>query len=158
MANLKDRIDGFMNIFTKRGTSKDRNVYTKFVWEGLFPDKTNLDIYNGDGIGAEIVDSYAEDATRMWISINNDEDGEIKNAMDDINAQKKFKEALKWAYATGAGVIYIGADDGADDPAMPLNENALRSIRFLKVFPSHDLSTILVLCTSKDVPFGGVSV
>ena len=134
MATLKDRIDGFMNVFTKRGTTKDRNIYTKFVWEGLFPDKTNLDIYNGDGIGAEIVDAYAEDMTRRWISINDDEDQEILKAMASIDTQKKFKRAITWAYATGAGVIYIGADDGSDDPAMPLNEKQLKAIKFLKVF------------------------
>lgn len=127
-------IDGFYNMLTKLGTNKDKNMHTQFAWEGIFSDKTNLDIYNGDGIGAQIVDCYAGDSTRRWIKINQDEDSEILKAMEKINTQKVMKEAVKWAYASGAGVIYIGADDGSEDPIEPLNENTLKAIRFLKVF------------------------
>tara|TARA_Y100000310_G_C20699475_1_gene828372 strand:- start:1635 stop:2936 length:1302 start_codon:yes stop_codon:yes gene_type:complete len=126
--------DGFMNLFTKRGTSKDRNTHTFFAWKGIFNPQMNLQIYNGDGIGSDIVDIYASDTTREWIKINEDEDNEILNSMDNISTKEAMKNSIRWAYATGAGVIYVGADDGEEDPRMPLNEGNLRSIKFLKVY------------------------
>ena len=126
--------DGFVNLFTKRGTAKDRNTHTFFSWKGLFDARMNLQIYNGDGIGSDIVDIYASDTTREWVSINEDEDDGILKAMDSIKTKAAIKNAVRWAYATGAGVIYIGADDGEEDPREPLNEDNLRAIKFLKVY------------------------
>jgi phage-related protein (TIGR01555 family) len=126
--------DGFINLFTKRGTTNDRNTHTFFTWKGLFNPQMNLQIYNGDGLGTRIVDIYAGDTTREWIKINEDEDNEILKSMNSIGTKQAMKRAMRWAYATGAGVIYIGVDDGAEDPAEPLNEGSLKSVKFLKVY------------------------
>jgi len=142
---MRDKLDGFINMITKRGTTQDRNTHTSFVWTGLFSDKMNLDIYNGDGIGAKIVDAYAGDSTRRWVTINDDVKDEILKAMDSINTQKIIKDAVKWAYSTGAGVIYIGADDGAVDPREPLNENNLRSVRFLRAYNKNQVCKDITL-------------
>ncbi|MEE9374491.1 MAG: anti-CBASS Acb1 family protein [Saprospiraceae bacterium] len=138
MANKKIEVvineDGFANAFTKRGTTADRNTATTFVWAGPAIDNRNLDLFNGDGLGHDIVDIWAGDATRNWISINEDDDNDILTAMDDIDAQQMFLMANRWAYATGKGVIYMGLDDGAKHPSEPLNENRLKKVAFLRAY------------------------
>lgn len=131
---LSTRLDSFVNAFTGRGTSRDRNTSTRFQSNHLLSDIGNLNLLNGDGVGHRVVDRWASDATREWVSINNDVDSDIVKIMELLKAQCEFKKALFFALGTGGSVIYMGIDDGATDPIEPLNTSKIQHIHFLKVY------------------------
>jgi len=148
--------DGWANPVTGHRTSRDKTSANEIKPVAPSTDYQRFeDIYHGDDLGGRIVDELVSDMVRKWIRLNvtmrDDADADdnvqaasdMVQALDDIKARARVKDALKWAQVFGGSIIFIGADDGGgDDPesmAQPLRENAIRSIRFLEVFDRWDV-------------------
>jgi phage-related protein (TIGR01555 family) len=56
---------------------------------------------------------------------------ELDGLLEKLGAADAFWQALCYERAYGGGAILIGADDGMDDLSTPLNEDAVKSVRFL---------------------------
>ena len=93
------RFDGWANVFTGLGGVNDKTRYTGYGDTTIIDDDTLALIYSGDGLGGRIVDIVADDMTREWVYLGEDEDERAKEVMDELTslaAEEKFNEAIKW--------------------------------------------------------------
>lgn len=138
----KPEVDGWANITTGLGVAgKDKR-------ESAVPEVDLMDygslgqLYRGSDLASRIVDLPAEDMTREWGDVRIPEDEELSEevgeAMEDLDTDAAFLQAMKWKRAYGGSVIFIGANDGVADLSKPLNEDNLQSIDSLNVFDAFE--------------------
>lgn len=129
------RSDGWGNVFTGLGGKNDKSIYTKFGRSYIIDDDTLSYIYMGDGLGGRIVDVVADDMTREWIYLGEDEDANALKVMDELtrlNAEETFNLGIKWQRLLGGAIIIVGAMDG-QSPEKPLKMDKIKTIEYLKV-------------------------
>jgi hypothetical protein len=137
------RQDGWYNIASGVGTSKDKRRYTTFKSNVLIPYQQLAAMYMDEGLIATIVDLFADDLTREWGRVENDpvdKDGLgiIATALEKLDAKSAFNTAEKWARLSGGSLIIIGALDGRA-PETKLQVEKIRSIEYLKVIDIGDI-------------------
>jgi phage-related protein (TIGR01555 family) len=145
--------DGWENVITGHGTSRDKRVGNAIKSVSPSTDRQKWeDLYFGDDMAAKFVDVPAEDMVRKWFTLNVDNGGDDKTTrgadaranveiadgmiqfLDDLGARSKVKEGITWAKVFGGGLILLGVNDGQDDMTTPLNEDKIRSFDFLSVY------------------------
>lgn len=136
----RERADGWNNVLTGAGTSKDKLVNTHFGASDIITDDRLSNIYRSDGLGTRIVDVPANDIVRGWITIDGDTNNKTVKALEELECRKLVAEALKWARLFGGSLIVMGIDDGriANNGKnllmLPVNERNIRSIGFFRVY------------------------
>ena len=81
------------------------------------------------------MDIVADDMTREWVYLGEDEDEKAKEVMDELTslaAEEKFNEAIKWQRLFGGSIMIVGAMDG-QSPDKPLRPERVKKIEYLKV-------------------------
>lgn len=131
---LEKRTDGWGNLLTGFGIENlDKRVSTTY-YPGKAITKTELtDLYRGEGLAKRIIDVVVYDMVRAWFTIKNDQEDVIYKKLRSLKAKRYFKEALTWADVYGGSIILMGLDDG-QELEMPLNENNLKEVAFLRVY------------------------
>ena len=125
--------DGWYNLITSIGTTRDKTQNTDFKKSIYLDDQILRYIWTGDGYGAKIVASPADDMTREWINISNDDENKILNKLSDLNAESEINQALKWSRLYGGGLILIGLADGKQLEE-PVNPGMIKDVMYLKNF------------------------
>jgi phage-related protein (TIGR01555 family) len=134
--------DGWNNLLTGLGGSRDKSKYTQHRFRGLLPDEELESLYIEDGLATRIVDLLVQDMFREgWKytfpdmdDIEADETEDVyKEVMEDIQAATKLKEALSWARLYGGAIILIGALDGRglDTPLLPAKIRTFDTLRII---------------------------
>lgn len=59
--------------------------------------------------------------------------------LDDLETVSVFIEARQWSRAYGGSAILLGIDDGTKDLAKPVNEKAIKAIRFMVVLRPREI-------------------
>lgn len=139
----KNRSDGWVNLYSGMGTTKDKSTHTTFKASSLIPFDTLSAIYMGDGLAASIIDMFADDLTREWGKIENDPIGKdgvgvIAKEMQTLDVMTAYNTAEKWSRLSGGALIIIGVLDGSP-PDRPLNIEKIKSIEYLKVVDINDI-------------------
>jgi phage-related protein (TIGR01555 family) len=135
--------DGWQNLNTGLGdpTRDKRKSAALSVTRLSFEDAANL--YRGDKYAAKVVDIPAGEMVREWfdVLVENDESKseDIENRLKELKAKSAFKQALIWARQFGGAGILIGANDGAQDAALPLDLAKVKSVDFLTVVDKSEL-------------------
>jgi len=112
---ISQRLDGWLNVLTGLGRkSRDKSRNTRFQTGELLDDQTLSDIYTFDGMGAKIVKAVADDMTKEWVTVENDDDKKILKALKELKTQSVFNQALKWSRCFGGSLIVIGFENGGD--------------------------------------------
>lgn len=149
----KLRTDGWENVVTGLGRSRDKRMHTYIAATLVQGSRTEFDDwYHGDHTAAKIARLPAREMTREWIKLQVDDsvDGEatedkmllgkqIAQAMDDLAVKTAFYEAILWSRVHGGAVIFLGVNDGVEDLAEPLELERVKSLDFLTVFDRWDL-------------------
>lgn len=135
----KIREDGWFNLFTQLGGRKDRQQATTYKWGRKLGQQELEAIYESNGMGRRIVDLPAVEMTRRWIEINGDSDGKLLKYLEERCAKHKIRDTLRWARLYGGALCVMGIDDGQDFE-QPLNENAVRTLKFLEVYDRHQVT------------------
>ena len=130
--NLNNKIvDGWSNLLSSLNVSgKSLDPATNFSLDGRLSAELLTSLFIEDGYAKKIINKFATDMTRQWISINGDPDNIILNKLKNIKAKKSFTSLIKWARLYGGAIIIMGINDGRD-LSEPVNENAIKSIDFL---------------------------
>lgn len=126
-------LDGWKNIIAglgKRFTDKTR--HTQIGDYEMLIDENLTALWLGEGLGKKIVSSVADDMTRNWIEIQNDEKDEIQKELTRIEAETKVNEALKWMRLYRGSLIIVGVNDGRELD-QPLG-TTFDKIEWLKVY------------------------
>ena len=127
-------LDGWNNILTWRGQNgKDRTTGNVFVDNIALTDQHLSAMYRANGISKRIVDLIPNEMTREWIQVEGDDDNYIIPKLEELDAKKKIRSALKWARLYGGAVIVMGIDDSQTEEKR-LNEFNVRDVVSLHVF------------------------
>lgn len=130
------RLDGYVNVLNRYGTSKDSGEAYEFVPEPVIPDNDLTIQYEDNGLFAKIIDTPAEEAVKHGfdLNLNNDElDRFVERALDALEFEEKAAMAIKWARLYGGSIIVMLIDDGGGLEE-PLNWKKIRSIDELRVY------------------------
>ena len=146
--SLATRLDGWMNVLVGLGdATRDKQESAEHV-PGVPLDPQQLDaLYRDDDTAARICDTVPNEMLRkgFGITIQPGEDNKemaaaaqeteaaILTAAEELDVITTFIEAMTWGRLFGGGAIFVGADDGAADMSLPLNEENIKTIKSLAV-------------------------
>lgn len=111
-ASINLRADGMMAVLNR--VTQDRNRF-----DGGGPGNMYMPdvVYGTDGIASIIVDRPAEDAVSGGWCIEGDDNEDIRNELDRLDAGPVLTTALRWTRLHGGGAVLMFLDDG-----LPLTE------------------------------------
>lgn len=131
------RQDGYMNMVTRYGTSKDSHEHYQFTPEPTVPDETLSTLYEGNGLFAKIIDAPAEEAFKRGFTLEDVSDDDLENfyreALDELDWDETGMTALKWMRLFGGSIVVMLINDGGglEDP---LDWKNIKSIDDLRVY------------------------
>ena len=134
----KAKNDGWTNTITGLGTSRDKKQYSQITLSNILSQMELSNIWISEGLGKKIISCVADDMTREWITIDNDEESIILDKLDELDSEMKMNIAVKWSRLFGGALIFIGVNDG-NEILKPININNVKSIDFLKVYDRYEV-------------------
>lgn len=166
--------DAWENVITGLGTSRDKRLGGAIVPPVPAGTREVFEqIHAGDDIAATIAELPAGEMFREWITMNVDDSAEdessreqdaeervdtakkVMQKLDELSAQSLFTQAKVWARVQGGSLLFLGVNDGhGGDLTQPLDENALVSVDFLKVFDRWDVTTLQTFDDLSEPNFG----
>lgn len=122
--------DGFENLLTGMGTSKDPLTHTTFTRNRSLSQNQEFitSLYSQNWLAAAVVNVPVNDMTRNWIDIEIEDEAkeeQLEKALGKLKAKSKINQALKWAGAYGGAIIIMMVNDGRD-MSEPLTVSAIR--------------------------------
>jgi len=111
--------DSWLNATTGLGGAKDKTM--DMAIQPVIPltiEELN-NLYMGDDLCANIVDSIPEDSFSKNIIIHCKESKRLTEAFERLGGITKFVEAWRWGRLFGGGAIFMGVQD--PDQSLPLN-------------------------------------
>lgn len=136
-------LDGWSNILTDLGVSgRDKRLGASFLADRL-SDETCEELWEGDDLGARIVETEVGEMFRAGFDLNvradDDDTGKeiaegVMARYDDIGADEHCHRAKLFARAMGGGAVLVGADDG-QTLDKPLDLRRVRDVRYLSPLP-----------------------
>lgn len=134
--------DNWQNVFTGLGTSRDKTQYGRFVGLGEIRETELTNLYHQDDTAKKAVALKPQEMMRQGFTINIEDDPDASTAtlkdLRRLNAAVKIRDAMIWGRLYGGSAVLIGADDGLPSEE-PLNEDAIKTIRFLHVIDKRHL-------------------
>jgi len=134
--------DGYFNAFmpnARRGRST--NYSAEMMAGGHLLSQPILEsAYIHNGFARLICDTAAEEMTRAGFEIEGLEESlteSIKSRLEELEATKRFNEAIKWRNAFGGGIIILGLDDGGTLKDA-LNEKNVKGVEFMRVYDRYE--------------------
>lgn len=137
--------DGWENVFTGIGTSKDKRTGGQIKRNMLQQRAAEL-LHDNDDLAKLAVNEVPDRGTSKWIDhkVGQEEGGiETVNKLvkeeKRLEVKKKFKKAWAWARMYGGAGIFISVDDGLD-PKEPINLNRISRVNSLTVLHRYELN------------------
>ena len=132
--------DGWVNVITGLGTSKDKNTYSTVNWTGTTRQEAES-LYAGDEIAQKIAKIIPYDGTREGISWNMDNgapQAEVTKYLEAEFRRLKIFDTVAWAWTVarvyGGALIFMSVDDGGRDLELPMDFTKVKKINALRVF------------------------
>lgn len=111
------RKDGWLNLLAGLGKkNSDKTKSTQVDVPYVFEDEELSSLYDGEGLGARIVDIIPNDMTRAGWEILNDDDNLIKKEMERLSAEVHLNKALKYARLYRGAIIVLVTKNSLDSP------------------------------------------
>ncbi len=102
--------DGLSNLATGLGGAKDKASYNQWNHSGANYDHVALSVrYREDWLSQKVCQIVPQDMTREWRSFESES---AKEADEDFEVAKVFREAYKWARLYGTSFVVLDIDDG----------------------------------------------
>lgn len=136
------RFDSWQNALTGLGGPSDKRVWARFKRGVVLPDDECAALFHHEWLAALVCSVLPETAMGRGFELNIP-DGDkletrVQSRLDELTAWPKLLEAAIWGRVFGAGAVYMGVDDG-QDPSLPLNYDAARTLNYLAVVDKRDL-------------------
>ena len=129
--------DGYVNMMTKYGTSKDASEQYVYQREPVVPDELLTTYYEGNGLFAKIIDAPAEEALKHGFHLDGINDQKIedfyRNALDELDWEETATTGLRWARLFGGSIAVMLINDGRGLEE-PLNWRSIKSIDDIRVY------------------------
>lgn len=133
-AENASRTDGWTNVLTGLGIcGRDKKQNAVFVQTEIF-NRSELDMmYRSNGVLRLIIDLFAQEMVRQGWEVEGDAEGRITNKMEELKVCEAMCNLIKWARLYGGGICIMGIADGLPLD-LPVDEDALRDVQWLRVF------------------------
>lgn len=134
---MEQKGDAWKNTMTGLGMKRsDKTEHTHFGNTNLLLDTELAALHVGDGIGAAIVDTKAEDATHNGYTITGDPEQILATELDNLKTSQRISEAMIQSRLFGGSVILMDIADGKlwSEPYTPLMGRPA-PLRSLRVYP-----------------------
>lgn len=130
------RADGWQNIMTGLGTTRDKTTYGQFYAGNTLRDGELTAMYHHDDVARRIVSLKPREMLRQGFGVRLDDverEQALGRKLRELKLKERFLEAMILGRLYGGAAILIGADDGgaANEPLRP---EAVRDVTFLHVF------------------------
>lgn len=131
------RMDGYVNLMNRYGTSKDPSEHYNFQREPDIPDDVLTTIYEGNGLFAKIIDTPAEEAIKHGFTLKDVSDKAVEEfvteALDELDWEELAMTAIRWTRLFGGAIAVMLINDGGrlEDP---LNWRKIKSIDDIRVY------------------------
>lgn len=131
------RMDGYVNLMNRYGTSKDPSEHYHFQREPDIPDDVLTTIYEGNGLFAKIIDTPAEEAIKHGFTLRDVSDKAVEEfvteALDELDWEELAMTAIRWTRLFGGAIAVMLINDGGrlEDP---LNWRKIKSIDDIRVY------------------------
>jgi len=153
--------DGWSNVITGIGTSKDKSTYYDIAWRQLARSTAEA-LFSADEMGSKIARIIPYDGTREGVTWNMDKSSDQEKVIKFI--EKEFKRLKVWLHlgrawtlgrVYGGAVLYMSINDGRSI-AQPVNWNRVRKINTLKVIDRWELdyNSLDMISDISDPKFG----
>jgi phage-related protein (TIGR01555 family) len=152
MFSINERNDSWQNLLSGLGTGRDKSSYTHLLPNVGFPSEYLEQLYVNDDIAARICDLLPGEMLRQGFSIKLNGELFTWNGLGDI-----LRDVLVKSRIFGASFIYVGADD-RQEQASPLLLSGIKSVRFLNVLTTKDLSYHSFYAEAHDERYGHVEL
>jgi len=158
-SNGKLNTDGWTNILTGLGQRlRDKRMRAEFgTPTRLATNQLDL-LYAGDWRVARITDRPASDQTRRWFDIEvdgrRDQADDMQAELRRLEAKPLFTDGIAWSRLYGGAICVMGINDGRE-AIEPLNEDAIRSINWLRVLDRGDVDIQTYYPDAPDDPRSG---
>lgn len=133
------KADGWSNIFTQMGSSRDPSEATRFAPDFRVDLGQLESMYRSSGIARRVVDLTVDEALREWIEIEGDADGQVLAAINDIGTKKALNDLWKWGRLYGGAIAVAIIDDGLTLD-MPLEDNRINQVLGFRVYDRWQIS------------------
>jgi len=138
--------DGWKNVATGLGTSKDKSTYSVAEWERT-PRPVCEALFSSDEIGAKAARIVPYDATREGITWNMDQGADHEKIVKYLESEfKRLRvfEKLAWCWTQanvyGGAVVFMSVQDGTKKLENPLKPEKVKKINNLTVFDRWSLT------------------
>lgn len=129
--------DGYVNLMTRYGTSKDSSTQYKFAPEPPVPNDVLTRHYEGNGLFAKIIDAPAEEAIKHGFKLNNIKDQKLEDfyteALEELDWDQTAETAIKWARLFGGSIAVMLINDGRGLEE-PIDWKNIKSIDDIRVY------------------------
>ncbi len=139
------RFDDWVNTLTNLNVlGKDKKMSAR-AHADLITEMEAEQLYGGDDLAARIVDMLPEDMVREGFKLKVPDWSEeqtqafVEYLEKDMDWKATFFQAMSWARLYGGSGIVLGIDDGASNPAKPLNDQKIRRFDFTSVMTKDEL-------------------
>lgn len=133
---VKKRFDGFLNLVTGYGTSRDHAEQYNWVDDQPFDRHTLDGLYAQHPVAWKLIDPVVNSSIHNWITIDHAQSEKIEDILYEIRAQDNTTKGLKRSRQHGGSAIYMQIDDGRD-PSMPIDFEKATKIISLSVIERH---------------------
>jgi phage-related protein (TIGR01555 family) len=124
--------DNWENSLVGLNQIQDKTIHTHYGNTDILDDGTLTELYTGDGLAARIINIIADDMTREWIWITDDN---TRSVLDDpihmLGLEEAVNTVLRWRRLYGGALLIMGIDDG-NTMDKPLDENKIKSIKYFR--------------------------
>lgn len=133
------KTDDYVNLVTALGTAGDKSTAGFMAGGRIIPIGELNAIYEGDAVGARIVDRLPDDGTREGFTLKGtDEDFDVSSVDSDwesMNANVAMADAWRWARLYGGALIVMLVNDGRP-LSEPIDLSRATKLRALQVIES----------------------
>lgn len=130
------RVDGYVNLLNKYGTTQDNSQSYSYQGESVVPDLSLTEQYQSNGLFAKIIDAPAEEAVKHGFDLGLNDgklDEFVEDKLDELDWEEKVSTAIKWARLYGGSIIVMLIDDGRGIDE-PVDWDNIRSLDELRVY------------------------
>lgn len=142
-ADAFSMVGGWINSLTGRGDpERDKGAANAWIGGVLMQPETLRSLYTFNALSRAICNALSEWALRNGWDLTLDRDAVeskkieagVRTRVAELGAHESLLRAGIWGQTFGGGLILVGADDGRST-RQPLDEQNIKTIRFLRVVP-----------------------
>jgi phage-related protein (TIGR01555 family) len=159
LGDIWSRLDGWMNVLTGLGGSRDKRTNTTFQAR-IINSVEAMNLWIGDDTARRAVEILPNEMTREGFEFKLTDDKELQEEIEQewesLGVQEKIWTALAYKRSSGGGAILVGTLDNAAQVSESLDVARVREITHLTVFEPREMQPLTYYTDPMEPKYGEV--